>query len=43
MGNYIDIQQMRFGDKIIVEEEQLLSEISGFKVQKLILLLLQRR
>lgn len=37
MGNYIDIQQMRFGDKITVEEEQILPEISGFKVPKLIL------
>lgn len=37
MENYIDIQQMRFGDKIIVEKQELPEEVKYFKVPKLIL------
>ncbi len=37
MGNYIDIQQMRFGDKITVEVEKLPEGAAAFLVPKLIL------
>lgn len=37
MQNYIDIQQMRFGDKITVEQEELPSEVAEYRVPKLIL------
>lgn len=37
MENYIDIQQMRFGDKIRVEKQELPAELADFKVPKLIL------
>ena len=37
MKNYIEIQQMRFGDKITVECEPLPDELKSFKVPKLIL------
>lgn len=37
MNNYIDIQQMRFGDKITVERQELPKEVINFKVPKLIL------
>lgn len=37
MENYIEIQQMRFGDKITVVKESLPQEVSDFKVPKLIL------
>ncbi len=37
MENYIEIQQMRFGDKITVDRGELPQEASDFKVPKLIL------
>ncbi|MGN0998192.1 MAG: sensor histidine kinase [Faecousia sp.] len=37
MENYIEIQQMRFGDKITVEREPLPPEAASFRVPKLIL------
>ena len=37
MENYIEIQQMRFGDKITVVKEAYPAEVSAFKVPKLIL------
>ena len=37
MINYLDIQQMRFGDKITVEREELPKELREVKVPKLIL------
>lgn len=37
MQNYIDIQQMRFGDKITVEHEALPAGVSEYRVPKLIL------
>lgn len=37
MQNYIDIQQMRFGDKITVEHEALPVGVSEYRVPKLIL------
>lgn len=37
MDNYIEIQQMRFGDKITVEREPLPPEVASFRVPKLIL------
>ncbi len=37
MENYIEIQQMRFGDKIRVEKEDLPSSVTDFRVPKLIL------
>ncbi len=37
MENYIEIQQLRFGDKIRIEKEELPERITGFRVPKLIL------
>lgn len=37
MDNYIEIQQIRFGDKITVHEEPVPAEVANFKVPKLIL------
>ena len=37
MNNYIDIQQMRFGDKITVQRQELPEDVKSFKVPKLIL------
>ena len=37
MDNYIEIQQMRFGDKITVRREPVPAEVAGVRVPKLIL------
>lgn len=37
MENYIEIQQLRFGDKISVEKDELPQNVKNFKVPKLIL------
>lgn len=37
MNNYIEVQQMRFGDKIFVNKESISNEIKDFLVPKLIL------